>query len=54
MTCGVYYSTRRQTMPTEGEETGKAKLSINSTTLGPFPVVPSLRFKARLSVMPLI
>ena len=47
--CGVYYSTSRQTMLAEGEETGKAKLSLNSTILGPFPVVPSLCFKARLS-----
>ena len=41
-------------MPAEGEETGKAKLSLNSTILGPFPVVLSLCFQARLSAKPLI
>ena len=38
-------------MPAEGKETGKAKLS---TILGPFPVVLSLCFKARLSAKPLV
>ena len=52
--CGVYYSTSTKTMPAEGEETGKAKLSLNSTILGPFPVVLSLCFQARLSAKPLI